>query len=135
MSSATQLGSSIGQQSLPATMQAAVYRGVNDVRLETVPVPKIGPGEILVRVRACGICGSDIHGYDGSSGRRIPPLVMGHEAAGTVADEVLADGEQIVQALGDRNVIPVTVLRADPGEPDLWLRDARAAIDVLLLGR
>jgi hypothetical protein len=58
-----------------------------------------------------------------------------YEAAGTVADEVLADGEQIVQALGERNVIPVAVLGADPGEPDLWLRDARAAIDVLLLGR
>ena len=49
-----------------------------------VPVPAIGDDEVLVRVRACGICGSDVHGYDGSSGRRIPPLVMGHEAAGTV---------------------------------------------------
>ena len=44
MSSATQLGSSAGQQTIPATMQAAVYRGVNDVRMETVPVPKIGAG-------------------------------------------------------------------------------------------
>jgi L-iditol 2-dehydrogenase len=50
-----------------------------------VPEPEVGPRDILVRVRACGICGSDIHGYDGSSGRRIPPLVMGHEAAGEVA--------------------------------------------------
>ena len=40
---------------------------------------------MLVRVRACGICGSDVHGYDGSSGRRLPPVVMGHEAAGVVA--------------------------------------------------
>ena len=46
--------------------------------------PTIGPNDILVEVRACGICGSDIHGYDGSSGRRIPPLIMGHEAAGIV---------------------------------------------------
>jgi len=50
-----------------------------------MPLPAVGPGEVLVRVAACGICGSDVHGYDGSSGRRIPPIVMGHEAAGTVA--------------------------------------------------
>lgn len=47
--------------------------------------PKAGPGEVLIRVEACGICGSDVHGYDGSTGRRIPPIVMGHEAAGVVA--------------------------------------------------
>lgn len=56
-------------------------------RLETVdlPLPRPGPGEILLRVEACGICGSDVHGYDGASGRRIPPIIMGHEAAGIVA--------------------------------------------------
>lgn len=56
-------------------------------RLEVVDVPDPTPAEdeVLVRVKACGICGSDVHGYDGSSGRRIPPIVMGHEAAGTVA--------------------------------------------------
>jgi len=48
------------KKSIPATMQAAVYRGVNDVRLETVPVPKIGAGEVLVRVHTCGICGTDL---------------------------------------------------------------------------
>lgn len=55
-------------------------------RLEVVdlPRPEIAADEVLVRVAACGICGSDVHGYDGSSGRRIPPLVMGHEAAGIV---------------------------------------------------
>ena len=53
-----------------------VYREVPD------PVP--GPGEVLIRVKAAGICGSDIHGMDGSTGRRLPPLIMGHEAAGTV---------------------------------------------------
>ncbi|MGA7317007.1 MAG: galactitol-1-phosphate 5-dehydrogenase [Silvibacterium sp.] len=52
---------------------------------DEMPRPVPGPGEVLVRIAACGICGSDVHGYDGSSGRRIPPLVMGHEAAGTVA--------------------------------------------------
>ena len=55
-----------------------------------MPRPEPGPRDVLVRVRACGICGSDVHGYDGSSGRRIPPLIMGHEAAGVV-DEVGAD--------------------------------------------
>jgi D-arabinose 1-dehydrogenase-like Zn-dependent alcohol dehydrogenase len=49
-----------------------------------MPVPEIGDRDVLVRVKACGICGSDVHGYDGSSGRRIPPLVMGHEASGVV---------------------------------------------------
>ncbi|EAQ82250.1 zinc-dependent alcohol dehydrogenase [Blastopirellula marina] len=47
--------------------------------------PEIGADDLLIQVKACGICGSDIHGYDGSTGRRIPPLVMGHEAAGVVA--------------------------------------------------
>lgn len=56
-------------------------------RLETVdvPMPRPGPDEVLIRVAACGICGSDVHGYDGSSGRRIPPIIMGHEAAGAIA--------------------------------------------------
>jgi L-iditol 2-dehydrogenase len=56
-------------------------------RLEYVDYadPSMAPGEVLVRIKACSICGSDFHGMDGSSGRRIPPLIMGHEAAGTVA--------------------------------------------------
>jgi len=53
--------------------------------LTPMPQPEIGPDDVLIRVRACGICGSDVHGFDGSTGRRIPPLVMGHEAAGEVA--------------------------------------------------
>ena len=57
------------------------------MRLEVVemPAPEPGPEDVLVRVRACGICGSDVHGFDGSTGRRIPPIVMGHEAAGEIA--------------------------------------------------
>ena len=56
------------------------------MKLEMVQMdePEIGPDDVLIRVRACGICGSDVHGLDGSTGRRIPPLVMGHEAAGVV---------------------------------------------------
>lgn len=51
-----------------------------------VPMPEYGSDEVLVEVKACGICGSDVHGMDGSSGRRIPPIVMGHEASGIIAE-------------------------------------------------
>ena len=71
-----------------------------------MPRPVPGPGEVLVRIAACGICGSDVHGYDGSSGRRIPPLVMGHEAAGTVAGT--GDGVRQFNA-GDRVTFDSTV--------------------------
>ena len=54
------------------------------LELTDVPEPSAGRNDVLIRVRACGICGSDVHGFDGSSGRRIPPLIMGHEAAGVV---------------------------------------------------
>jgi L-iditol 2-dehydrogenase len=53
--------------------------------MREVPEPEPGPQDVLIEVKACGICGSDVHGYDGSTGRRIPPLIMGHEAAGVVA--------------------------------------------------
>jgi L-iditol 2-dehydrogenase len=49
-----------------------------------MPAPQPGADELLIRIRACGICGSDVHGYDGSTGRRLPPIIMGHEAAGVV---------------------------------------------------
>jgi L-iditol 2-dehydrogenase len=65
-------------------MKALLLREYKRLEVVDVPVPNPGPDEVLVRVKACGICGSDVHGYDGSSGRRIPPIVMGHEAAGTV---------------------------------------------------
>ena len=59
--------------------------GPRELGLVDLPAPVVGAGEVLLRVSACGICGSDVHGYDLSSGRRVPPLVMGHEAAGVVA--------------------------------------------------
>lgn len=65
-------------------MKALLLTEYKNLTVTEMPEPSIGPEELLVRVRACGICGSDVHGYDGSSGRRIPPLVMGHEAAGEV---------------------------------------------------
>jgi len=68
---------------LPATMQAAVYRGVNDVRIETVPVPAIGPGEVLIQVHACGICGTDLKKIH--TGSHSAPRIFGHETVGTIA--------------------------------------------------
>jgi L-iditol 2-dehydrogenase len=68
---------------IPATMHAAVYRGVNDVRLETVPVPLIGAGELLLRVRTCGICGTDLKKI--ATGSHSVPRIFGHETAGVVA--------------------------------------------------
>jgi len=65
-------------------MQALLLEEYKKLDVVQMPEPEIAANEVLVRVRACGICGSDIHGYDGSTGRRIPPLVMGHEAAGIV---------------------------------------------------
>ncbi len=66
-------------------MKALLLSEYGRFEMKDLPVPVPGSQEILVRVAACGICGSDVHGYDGSSGRRIPPIVMGHEAAGTIA--------------------------------------------------
>jgi L-iditol 2-dehydrogenase len=66
-------------------MKSLLLSSYNNLEIAEMPVPAVGAGEVLVRVEACGICGSDVHGYDGGSGRRIPPIVMGHEAAGTVA--------------------------------------------------
>jgi L-iditol 2-dehydrogenase len=68
---------------IPATMQAAVYRGINDVRLESVPVPSIGPAEMLVRVHSCGVCGTDLKKI--STGSHSAPRIFGHETAGVVA--------------------------------------------------
>lgn len=64
-------------------MRAAVYRGVNDVRVETVPVPEIGPGEVLLRIGVCGVCGTDLKKIH--TGSHTPPRIFGHEMAGTIA--------------------------------------------------
>jgi L-iditol 2-dehydrogenase len=69
----------------PSNMKALLLSQYNQLDIADLPAPVPGADEILVRVAACGICGSDVHGYDGTSGRRIPPIVMGHEAAGVVA--------------------------------------------------
>ena len=71
------------QEAVPATMRAAVYHGKDDVRLETVPVPSIGPGELLIRVHTCGICGTDLKKI--ATGSHSAPRIFGHETAGVVA--------------------------------------------------
>jgi L-iditol 2-dehydrogenase len=83
MEMAEQLMSKEAAPAVPSTMLAAVYHGRNDVRLETVPVPSIGPGELLVRVHTCGICGTDLKKI--ATGSHSAPRIFGHETAGTVA--------------------------------------------------
>ncbi len=85
---------------IPTTMKAAVYRGVNDVRLEEVPVPEIGQGEILVRVHTCGICGTDLKKI--ATGSHSTPRIFGHETSGVVAKV----GEGVRQfSVGDRVMV------------------------------
>jgi len=81
-------------------MLAAVYRGIDDVRLETVPVPQIGPGEILIRVHTCGICGTDLKKI--VTGSHSAPRIFGHETTGVVAQ--LGEGVTQLQ-LGDRVMV------------------------------
>jgi L-iditol 2-dehydrogenase len=82
---------------VPAEMQAAVYRGVNDVRIETVAVPAVGPGEVLIQVHTCGICGTDLKKIH--TGSHSAPRIFGHETVGTIA----AVGDGVVGfAAGDR---------------------------------
>jgi L-iditol 2-dehydrogenase len=81
-------------------MKSMVLTAYKRLELKDMPMPGLGPGDVRVRVHACGICGSDVHGFDGSSGRRIPPLIMGHEAAGTVDSvgeevETLRPGDRV----------------------------------------
>jgi L-iditol 2-dehydrogenase len=87
-------------------MRALLLSQYNQLDVADLPEPEPGAGEILVRVAACGICGSDVHGYDGTSGRRIPPIVMGHEAAGIV--ESVGAGVKNFKA-GDRITFDSTV--------------------------
>jgi L-iditol 2-dehydrogenase len=82
---------------IPGTMQAAVYRDIDDVRTETIAVPKIGTGEVLVRIDTCGICGTDLKKIH--TGSHAAPRVFGHEMAGTIA----AVGDRVHGfAVGDR---------------------------------
>lgn len=91
-------------------MKALLLSQYRKLEFTDLPTPEPGPDEVLIRVAACGICGSDVHGYDGSSGRRIPPIVMGHEAAGTTA----AVGTNVNGlSVGDRVTVDSTVYCGD----------------------
>jgi len=91
-------------------MKALLLTEYRRLQIADLPAPAAGPRQVLVRVAACGICGSDVHGYDGSTGRRIPPIVMGHEAAGRVA----AIGAGVTKfSVGDRVSFDSTVSCGD----------------------
>ena len=83
MATQTSNPESLVETKVPSTMRAVVYRGINDMRVETVPVPRIGPGELLVKVATCGICGTDLKKIH--FGSHSAPRIFGHEMAGTVA--------------------------------------------------
>lgn len=82
---------------IPSTMRAVVYRGINDIRVETVPVPEIGPGELLIKVATCGICGTDLKKIH--MGSHSAPRIFGHEMAGTIVQ--VGDGVE-GYGIGDR---------------------------------
>src|SRR6266700_6558056 len=91
-------------------MKGLLLKQYMDLEVTDLPQPEIGPGDVLVRVRACGICGSDVHGMDGSTGRRIPPLIMGHEASGTIE----AKGKNVnTWNSGDRVTFDSTIYKTD----------------------
>jgi L-iditol 2-dehydrogenase len=100
MPTATRTEIGTGKMVIPKTMQAAVYRGKDDVRLETVAVPEIGAGELLVQIHTCGICGTDLKKI--STGSHSAPRIFGHEMAGQVA--AIGDGVKNF-AVGDRVMV------------------------------
>lgn len=91
-------------------MKALVLTEYNHFAVQDLPRPTIAPDEVLVRVKAVGICGSDVHGMDGSTGRRVPPIVMGHEASGIIAET----GDHVHDwQTGDRVTFDSTIYKLD----------------------
>lgn len=91
-------------------MKALVLEEYNKLVYKEMPQPICGPDEVLVQVKACGICGSDVHGMDGSTGRRIPPLIMGHEASGIIVEL----GKDVKKwRVGDRVTFDSTIYNLD----------------------
>jgi len=87
-------------------MKALVLEEYNKFVYKEMPMPEIGEKEVLIEVKACGICGSDVHGMDGSSGRRNPPLIMGHEASGVIVNK----GERVKEfSEGERVTFDSTI--------------------------
>jgi L-iditol 2-dehydrogenase len=91
-------------------MKALVLSEYKHLAVEETPKPQPADDELLIRIRACGLCGSDVHGFDGSTGRRIPPIVMGHEAAGVI--EAVGSGVRSFR-IGDRVTFDSTVYCGD----------------------
>jgi (R,R)-butanediol dehydrogenase / meso-butanediol dehydrogenase / diacetyl reductase len=89
-------------------VKAIVWNGPEEMAIEEVPEPTVEPGTVIVRPEAVGICGSEVEGYLGKMGNRTPPLVMGHEFAGTVTEV----GEGVSEALVGR-VVAVNPLSSD----------------------
>lgn len=99
-------------------MKALVYNGPWDMTVQELPQPRPGPGEVLLKIKTVGICGSDVHGFTGESGRRTPGMVMGHEAVG----EVIAAGNGAeCPKIGDLaavfNIIAETAPSSEEGDP------------------
>ena len=91
-------------------MKALVLIEYNHLVYQDMPEPEIASDEVLVQVKSCGICGSDVHGMDGSSGRRIPPLIMGHEASGVIVET----GSAVINwKAGDRVTFDSTIYKLD----------------------
>ncbi|MFD1141632.1 galactitol-1-phosphate 5-dehydrogenase [Larkinella insperata] len=91
-------------------MKALVLTNYKEFELQELSRPQPGPNDVLVKVQAVGICGSDVHGMDGSSGRRIPPIVMGHEASGIIVET----GDAVKNwQVGDRVTFDSTVYALD----------------------
>jgi len=91
-------------------MKALVLKEYMKLVYEKVPDPTFGSDEVLIQVKACGICGSDVHGMDGSTGRRIPPVIMGHEASGMISET----GSRVKKwKRGDRVTFDSTVFPLD----------------------
>lgn len=91
-------------------MKALVLEEYNKLVYKDFPDPDLADNEVLIKVEAVGICGSDVHGMDGSSGRRIPPLVMGHEASGVITDL----GTDVKSwSVGDRVTFDSTIYKLD----------------------
>lgn len=87
-------------------MKALLLTRPSHLEFTDFPAPEPGDNDVLLRIRACGICGSDIHGWDGSTGRRRPPLIMGHEASG----EIVSVGPKVQRwKAGDRVTFDSTI--------------------------
>ena len=87
-------------------MKALVLEEYNKLVYKEVDLPQIAPNEVLINVKACGICGSDVHGMDGSTGRRQPPVIMGHEASGVITE---TGADVTFWKKGDRVTFDLTV--------------------------